>query len=104
MLGEETCQVCVTGNREARPPDIQYRLREVEQIEFTGPAEVLRQDQVRDKVLEGYERDLEVMSGSCLAKKSITTLLNLYLGLLVLFLSSYCFGYVVSAILTSYGL
>jgi hypothetical protein len=31
----------------------------VEQVEFTGPAEVLRQDQVRDEVLEG-------MSGSCL--------------------------------------
>ena len=58
--------MCVTGHREARPKDVQYRLRKVEQIEFTGPAEVLQQDQVRDEVLEGYERDLEVMSGSCL--------------------------------------
>ncbi|KFY17557.1 hypothetical protein V492_00585 [Pseudogymnoascus sp. VKM F-4246] len=44
-----------------------YLLRKAvaeEQVEFTGPAEVLRQDWVRDEVLEAYERDLEVMSGS----------------------------------------
>lgn len=67
MQGEEACEVCGTGHTEARPVDVQYQLRKIEeQLEFTGPAEVLRQDQVRDEVLEGYERDLEVMSGSCL--------------------------------------
>jgi hypothetical protein len=35
-------------------------------MEFTGPDEVLRQDHVRDQVLDSYERDLEVMLGSCL--------------------------------------
>ena len=58
--------MCGTGHTEARPLDVQFRLRKVEQIGFTGPAEVLQQDQVRDEVLERYERDLEVMSGSCL--------------------------------------
>ncbi|KFY23902.1 hypothetical protein V491_02362 [Pseudogymnoascus sp. VKM F-3775] len=55
MQGEEACQVCGIGHTEARPPDVQYRLRKVEQTEFTGPGEVLRQDQVRDEVVEGGE-------------------------------------------------
>ncbi|OBT81161.1 hypothetical protein VE02_10169, partial [Pseudogymnoascus sp. 03VT05] len=63
---EEACEVCSVGHVEARPADVRYQLRRIEQSEFTGPAEVLRQDQVRDEVLEAYERDLEVMSGGCL--------------------------------------
>ncbi|KFZ25343.1 hypothetical protein V502_00178 [Pseudogymnoascus sp. VKM F-4520 (FW-2644)] len=53
MTGEEACQVCVTGHGEAQPLDVQCWLRKVEQIEFTGPAEVLQQDQVRNEVLKG---------------------------------------------------
>jgi len=33
---------------------------------FTGPEEVLRQDYVRDQVLDSYERDLQTLAGSCL--------------------------------------
>ncbi|KFZ23101.1 hypothetical protein V502_02420 [Pseudogymnoascus sp. VKM F-4520 (FW-2644)] len=44
---------------EARPVDVQYQLRKMEQFEFTGPGEVLRQDQVCDEALERYEKDLE---------------------------------------------
>ncbi|KFZ19431.1 hypothetical protein V501_00670 [Pseudogymnoascus sp. VKM F-4519 (FW-2642)] len=42
-------------HREARPADVQYQLRKVEQIKFTRPSEVLRQDQVQDEVIEGGE-------------------------------------------------
>jgi hypothetical protein len=35
-------------------------------MSFTGPDEVLRQDHVRDQVLDSYEKDLEIMLGSCL--------------------------------------
>ncbi|KAL5344167.1 hypothetical protein ACLOAV_004652 [Pseudogymnoascus australis] len=66
MQGEEACEVCGIGHTEARPVDVRYQLRKVEQFQFTGPSEVLRQDQVRDEALERYESDLEVMSGSCL--------------------------------------
>ncbi|KAL5611084.1 hypothetical protein FOBRF1_007201 [Fusarium oxysporum] len=38
----------------------------VSEMIFTGPAEVLRQDQVRDEELSRYERDLETMKGCCL--------------------------------------
>jgi superfamily II DNA helicase RecQ len=66
MQGEEACQVCGIGHTEAQPVNVQYQLRKVEQFEFAGPAEVLRQDQLRDEVLEQYERDLRVMRGNCL--------------------------------------
>ncbi|KAH9204429.1 hypothetical protein DL95DRAFT_496401 [Leptodontidium sp. 2 PMI_412] len=35
-------------------------------MEFTGPEEVLRQDHVREQVLDSYEGDLEIMVGLCL--------------------------------------
>jgi hypothetical protein len=35
-------------------------------MSFTGPDEVLRQDHVRDQVLDSYEQDLEIVLGSCL--------------------------------------
>ncbi|KAL5344454.1 hypothetical protein ACLOAV_010434, partial [Pseudogymnoascus australis] len=62
MQGEEACEVCGIGHTEARPADVQYQLGKMEQQSaFTGPSEVLRQDQVCDEALERYEKDLEVM-------------------------------------------
>lgn len=58
--------MCVIGHREAQPVDVQYQLRKVGYIEFTRPVEVLQQDQVQDEVIEGYKRDLKVISRSCL--------------------------------------
>jgi hypothetical protein len=66
MAGEEVCQVCGTPHPEARPPDMQFAHEKQTEIVFTGPEEVLRQDHVRDQVLDSYERDLEIMSGICL--------------------------------------
>jgi hypothetical protein len=66
MAGEEVCQVCREPHAEARPLDLRFELAAQGGMEFTGPDEVLRQDHVRDQVLDSYERDLEVMLGSCL--------------------------------------
>jgi len=66
MPGEEVCQVCREPHREARPADVVFALPRRVEMEFTGPEEVLRQDHVRDQVLDSYERDLEMMIGLCL--------------------------------------
>lgn len=66
MPGEEVCQVCREPHKEGRPLDLKFELAAHRGMEFTGPDEVLRQDHVRDQVLDSYERDLEVMLGSCL--------------------------------------
>jgi hypothetical protein len=66
MVGEEVCQVCREPHAEARPLDLKFELAVTRGIQFTGPDEVLRQDHVQDRVLDSYERDLEVMLGSCL--------------------------------------
>jgi hypothetical protein len=66
MPGEEVCQVCQEPHTESRPVDLKFELAVPDRIEFTGPDEVLRQDHIRDQVLDSYERDLEVMSGNCL--------------------------------------
>ena len=66
MPGEEVCQVCREPHKEGRPLDLKFELAAYRGMEFTGPDEVLRQDHVRDQVLDSYERDLEVMLGSCL--------------------------------------
>jgi len=60
------CQVCREPHKEGRPLDLKFELAAHRGIEFTGPDEVLRQDYVRDQVLDSYERDLEVILGSCL--------------------------------------
>jgi hypothetical protein len=66
MLGEEVCQVCQEPHKEGRPLDLKFELAARRGMEFTGPDEVLRQDHVQDQVLDSYERDLELMLGSCL--------------------------------------
>ncbi|PNP50722.1 hypothetical protein FNYG_15934 [Fusarium nygamai] len=87
MEGDELCSVCPTHHAQCRPPTLEYRLpapppdetaaagqdrdnggasRAVYEMIFTGPAEVLRQAQVRDEELNQYERDLETMKGCCL--------------------------------------
>jgi hypothetical protein len=66
MTGEEVCQVCREPHAEARPLDLKFELAVTRGMQFTGPDEVLRQDHIRDQVLDSYERDLEVMLGSCL--------------------------------------
>jgi orsellinic acid/F9775 biosynthesis protein OrsD/helicase-like protein/RAD3-like DEAD/DEAH box helicase len=66
MPGEEVCQVCQESHMEDRPLGLKFELAARGGMEFTGPDEVLRQDHVRDQVLDSYERDLEVMLGSCL--------------------------------------
>ena len=71
MAGEEVCQVCQEPHDEARPLDLIYALESLNGIGFTGPEEVLRQDHVRDQVLDGYERDLEIMVGHCLYYRAL---------------------------------
>jgi hypothetical protein len=66
MPGEEVCQVCLKPHIESRPVDLKFELAVNRGMEFTGPDEVLRQDHIRDQVLDSYERDLEVMLGNCL--------------------------------------
>ena len=66
MAGEEACQVCGEPHTEARPRDLTFALERPAGMVFTGPEEVLRQDYTRDQVLDSYERDLQIMVGSCL--------------------------------------
>ena len=66
MQGEEVCEVCQEPHDEARPLDLIFALPSRQGVAFTGPEEVLRQDHVQDQALDGYERDLEIMSGNCL--------------------------------------
>jgi hypothetical protein len=66
MPGDEPCQVCKTARPTPRPVDVVYALPRKAMIEFTGPAEVLRQDHIQDEVLDKYEADLEAMVGTCL--------------------------------------
>ncbi len=66
MPGEEACQVCQKPHVECRPVDLKFELVVDRGMEYTGPDEVLRQDHSKDQVLDCYERDLEVMVGSCL--------------------------------------
>ena len=66
MPGEEVCGVCREPHKEARPPNLKFGLARQGGMSFTGPDEVLRQDHVRDQVLDSYEQDLEIMLGSCL--------------------------------------
>lgn len=56
MLGEEVCQVCQKPHTEDRPLDLKYELAVDRGMGFTGPDEVLRQDHIRDQVLDSYER------------------------------------------------
>lgn len=66
MATDEPCQVCNAAYTTARPIDLVFALPRKVKMEFTGPAEVLRQDHVQDQVLDKYERDLEAMVGTCL--------------------------------------
>ena len=66
MPGEERCQVCREPHTEARPADVVFALPQRVEMEFTGPEEVLRQDHVREQVLNSYKSDLEIMVGLCL--------------------------------------
>ncbi|KAK2666817.1 Helicase, C-terminal [Fusarium oxysporum f. sp. vasinfectum] len=86
MEGDELCSVCPEHHAQCRPPTLEFYLPRplrdeteagqdgdngsadltVSEMIFTGPAEVLRQDQVRDEELSRYERDLETMKGCCL--------------------------------------
>jgi hypothetical protein len=69
MAGEAACQVCGEPHAEPRPPGLRLTGAAEEAAAATaatGPAEVLRQDQAQDQALDAYERDLELMLGSCL--------------------------------------
>jgi len=66
MAGEEVCQVCREPHAEARPLDVKFALGRETRIDFTRPEEVLRQDHIKDQVLDSYGRDLEIMLGICL--------------------------------------
>ena len=61
MPGEEVCQVYREPYSEARPLDLKFELVANRGSEFTGPEEVLRQDHVRDQVLDSYKGHLEVI-------------------------------------------
>ncbi|KAG8673877.1 hypothetical protein FPOAC1_007196 [Fusarium poae] len=83
MEGDELCSVCPEHHVQCRPPTLEFHLPRplrdeteagqdgdngsgdvaVSEMIFTGPAEVLHQDQVRDEELSRYERDLETMKG-----------------------------------------
>jgi hypothetical protein len=80
MAGEEMCQVCGEPHAKARPLDLKFELAVTGGMQFTGPDEVLRQDHVRDQVLDSYERDLEVMLGSCLYYRILGRKFNHALG------------------------
>jgi superfamily II DNA helicase RecQ len=67
MAEDEVCQVCVKPHVEPRPVDLKFSLPQQVEMVFTGPDEVLRQDHMRDRVLERYESDLEIMLGICLS-------------------------------------
>ncbi|KAH8749802.1 hypothetical protein BGZ57DRAFT_968235 [Hyaloscypha finlandica] len=71
IAGEEACQVCREPHTEARPLDLKFELAVTRGMQFTGPDEVLRQDHIRDQVLNSYERDLEVTSGNCLYYRTL---------------------------------
>jgi len=64
--GEEICQVCQEPNLEPRPVGVRLGVEAEPLTGFTGPGEVLRQDQVQAQVLDSYEQDLELVRGSCL--------------------------------------
>jgi superfamily II DNA or RNA helicase len=86
MEDDELCGVCPTPHAQRRPPTLEFHLsptpldetavgqdrdngrigQAVATMEFTGPAEVLRQTQVCDSQFSQYERDLEIMKGCCL--------------------------------------
>jgi hypothetical protein len=65
MEGDEPCQVCGKGHREARPWGLEYGVEERAKSGFIGPEEVVRQEHIGEQVLAGYERDLEMMVGLC---------------------------------------
>ena len=57
MEDEEPCQVCVHGHSESRRVGFEFTLPCGQPGEnFTGPAEVLRQDYLKDQALDRYER------------------------------------------------
>lgn len=66
MEGEECCQVCGQPHKDQRPQGIHFCLASESEVQYTGPAEVLRQDYLCDRVMDRYEKDLEIMVGSCL--------------------------------------
>ena len=66
MDGDEACQVCGKPQVSARPAGLLFQLRGSEQSEFTGPGEVLRQDNVKEQALDRYEKDLEILKDNCL--------------------------------------
>jgi hypothetical protein len=66
MLGDQACQICGKVNLTARPTEVIYTLPSKVEMEFTGPAEILQQDHIRDQILDRYEHDLEIMVGLCL--------------------------------------
>lgn len=67
MEGEEPCQICGKGQREARPFGLEFKKCGVaREEEWTGPKEVLRQDHMKDEALDRYQQDLEAMRWCCL--------------------------------------
>ena len=74
------CQVYKEPYTKARPLDLRFELAVTREMEFTGPDEVLRQDHIRDQALDGYERDLEVILGSCLYYRMLSRTFSHALG------------------------
>ena len=69
MEGEdEPCSVCREPQTSPRPAGLEFQHARLDAVEtmFTGPAEALRQDNVKDEILWRYEKDLEIMRGCCL--------------------------------------
>jgi superfamily II DNA helicase RecQ len=66
MAEDEVCQVCSKPHIEPRPVKLKFSFPPQTRIAFTGPEEILRQDHMRDQILDRYENDLETMLGTCL--------------------------------------
>lgn len=65
--GNSPCGFCGKCNDHPRPVGLALTLPEDEvEFDYTGPEEVLRQDMVKERALDRYERDFETMVGTCL--------------------------------------
>jgi hypothetical protein len=80
MPGEEVYQVYREPYKESRPLDLKFELVAYKRIEFTSLDKILRQDYIRDQVLDSYKRDLEVILSNCLYYRILSRKFNHALG------------------------
>jgi hypothetical protein len=80
MPGEKVCQVYREPYKESRPLDLKFKLVAYKRIEFTSPDEILRQDYIRDQVLDSYKRNLEIMLSSYFYYRIFSRKFNHILG------------------------